>query len=43
MVDTAVLDAITGAIGRLRFGTVQVTVHEGKPVQIDITERRRFS
>lgn len=42
-VDTAVLDAVTGAIGRLRFGTVLVTVHDGKVVQIDTTERRRFS
>ena len=42
-VNTAVLDAVTGAIGRLRFGTVLVTVHEGKVVQIDTTERRRFS
>ena len=42
-VETAVLEAVTGAIGRLRFGTVLVTVHEGKVVQIDTTERRRFS
>ena len=42
-VDTAVLDAVTGVIGKLRFGTVLVTVHEGKVVQIDTTERRRFS
>ena len=42
-VDTAVLDAVTGAIDRLRFGTVLVTVHEGKVVQIGTTERRRFS
>ena len=42
-VDSAVLDAVTGAIGRLRFGTILVTVHEGKVVQIDTTERRRFS
>jgi hypothetical protein len=38
-----VLEAVTGAIGRLRFGTVLVTVHEGKVVQVDTTERRRFS
>lgn len=42
-VDSAVLDAVTGAIDRLRFGTVLVTVHDGKVVQIDTTERRRFS
>lgn len=42
-VDSAVLDAVSGAIGRLQFGTVLVTVHEGKVVQLDVTERRRFS
>ena len=42
-IDAHVLDAVTGAIGRLRFGTVLVTVHEGKVVQLDTTERRRFS
>jgi hypothetical protein len=42
-IDHAVLDAVTGAISRLRFGTVLVTVHDGKVVQIDTTERRRFS
>ena len=41
--ESAVLDALSGAIGRLRFGTVLVTVHDGKVVQLDITERRRFS
>ena len=41
--DSAVLDAVSGAIGKLRFGTVLVTVHEGKVVQLDVTERRRFS
>ncbi len=41
--DPAMLDAVSGAICRLRFGTVLVTVHEGKVVQLDVTERRRFS
>ena len=41
--DHAVLDAVSGAIGRLKFGTVLVTVHEGKVVQLDVTERSRFS
>lgn len=42
-INTAVLDAVTGAIARLRFGTILVTVHDGKVVQIDTTERCRFS
>lgn len=37
-----VLDAVTEAIGRLRFGTVQLVVHEGKVVQLDVTDRTRF-
>jgi len=41
--ESAALDAVTAAIDSLRFGTVLVTVHEGKVVQIDTTERRRFS
>jgi hypothetical protein len=34
-----VRDALTG----LRFGAIQLTVHEGKLVQMDVTERQRFS
>ena len=30
------------ALGRLRFGAINLTVHEGKLVQVDITERKRF-
>ena len=37
-----VLDAVTEAIERLRFGTVQLVVHEGKVVQLDVTDRIRF-
>lgn len=34
-----VLDALT----QLKFGAIQLTVHEGKLVQVDITERKRFA
>lgn len=37
-----VLDAVGEAIERLRFGTVQLVVHEGKVVQLDVTDRIRF-
>ena len=37
------LDVVSEALGRLRFGTVQLTIHNGKVVQVDVTERKRFS
>ena len=38
-----VLDAVADAVTRLRYGVVQLTVHDGKVVQLDVTERQRFS
>ncbi|WP_295524765.1 YezD family protein [Novosphingobium sp. Chol11] len=35
---TSVREALTG----LRFGTVLLTVHEGRVVQIDVTEKKRL-
>jgi hypothetical protein len=35
--------AVLDALARLRFGAIQLTVHEGKLVQIDVTERKRFT
>lgn len=37
------LQAVLDALGKLKFGAIQLTVHEGKLVQVDITERQRFS
>jgi hypothetical protein len=37
------LKMIADALATLRFGVIQLTIHDGRPVQIDITERRRFS
>ncbi len=37
------LGLIAAALGRIRFGAIQLTVHEGKVTQVDVTERRRFS
>lgn len=34
----SVRDALTG----LKFGNVSLTVHEGRIVQIDVTEKRRL-
>lgn len=36
------LGVVAEALARLRFGAIQLTVHDGKVMQIDVTERRRF-
>ena len=33
---------IREALEKLRFGGIQLTVHEGRLVQMDVTERQRF-
>ncbi len=33
---------ITEAVSGLQYGTVQIVVHDGRIVQIERTERRRF-
>jgi hypothetical protein len=38
-----VLAAIAEAAARLRFGAIQLTVHEGRIVQLDVTEKQRFT
>jgi hypothetical protein len=37
------IQAVLAALGNLKFGAIQLTVHEGRLVQVDITERRRFA
>lgn len=37
------VNLIREALGKLRFGAIQLTVHEGKLVQMEVTEKRRFS
>ncbi|WP_372731543.1 YezD family protein, partial [Novosphingobium sp.] len=34
----SVREALTG----LRYGTIALTIHEGRVVQIDVTEKRRL-
>lgn len=41
--DSDPLRLVQDALGRLRFGGIQLTVHEGRLVQIEITEKRRFT
>ena len=37
------IEAVFDALRRLKFGAIQLTVHEGKLVQVDITDRDLFS
>ena len=37
------LALVSEALGRLRYGAIQLTVHDGKVRQIDITERKRLA
>lgn len=38
----AALKLVTEALQRIRYGAIQLTVHEGRLVQVDVTERSRF-
>ncbi len=38
-----VLEAVAQSLVGLRFGVIQLTVHEGRVVQLDVTERQRFT
>ncbi|NBW76312.1 MAG: DUF2292 domain-containing protein [Sphingomonadaceae bacterium] len=38
----AALRAAAEAIERLQFGVVQLVVHDGRVVQLEVTERQRF-
>ena len=37
------VQSVLDALAKLKYGAIQLTVHEGKLVQVDITERKRFS
>lgn len=37
------LRVVAEALDRLRYGVIQLTVHDGKLMQVDVTERRRFA
>lgn len=34
---------VSEALSRLRFGAIQLTVHDGRVMQIDVTERKRLN
>jgi hypothetical protein len=37
------LALVSEALSRLRYGAIQLTVHDGKVMQIDVTERKRLA
>ena len=37
------LEAVAEAISRLRYGAIELTVHDGRVVQLEVTERQRFT
>lgn len=41
-VDEVWLERIAGLVNGLEYGSVVITVHDGRIVQIDRTERKRF-
>jgi hypothetical protein len=36
------LGLVSDALRRLRYGAIQLTVHDGRVMQIDVTERKRL-
>ena len=36
-------DAVATAISKLRYGAITLTVHDGRVVQLEVTERQRFT
>jgi hypothetical protein len=40
--DPEILRLVRDALDRLRFGSIHLTIHEGKLVQIDVTEKTRL-
>jgi hypothetical protein len=36
------IDVVQTQVSSLRFGVVQITVHDGRVVQVETTERMRF-
>lgn len=42
MAETAWVAVVAEKVKSLRFGIIQITIHEGKVVQIDSTERTRL-
>lgn len=41
-VDESSIEQITALLNGMEYGSVQITVHDGKIVQMERTERKRF-
>jgi len=39
----AAISAVAEAVSRLRYGAIGLTVHDGRVVQLEVTERQRFT
>lgn len=39
----ASIDAVRKALDALRYGSITLTVHDARVVQLDVTERTRFA
>ena len=37
------MHAVNDAVSQLRFGSILLTIHDGRIVQLDVTERQRFT
>lgn len=33
---------VTESLSRLRYGAIQLTVHDGRVLQVDVTEKKRL-
>jgi len=42
-IDQKMLDEIIGAIGKIKYGQVVITVYDSKVVQIEETKKKRFN
>ncbi|WP_285710717.1 YezD family protein [Erythrobacter oryzae] len=42
-VPDAALGVVAEALARLRYGAVNLVIHDGKVVQIDVTDRKRLT
>lgn len=36
------VQTVLEALEKIKFGAIQLTVHEGRLVQVDVTERHRY-
>lgn len=37
------LKQLEAELGRIRYGAIHLTIHDGKLVQLDVTEKRRLT